>query len=145
MITHAPLCMHAACHLWTGHLIRQKNRPGHGRKTLSRPMSGLPSDTISTSPDDGLALGHRLHLARVWPRLLAPPRILQTTTLSTVARVRKNMTVSSGRLPPRPSLALSSISAPNITQHRGIDASSKQTFTHTEALLQPLRYGHPLP
>jgi hypothetical protein len=74
-----------------------------------------PQAQNSASPDAGLALGHRLRLARARPRLPAPPRIPQTTTLLTMAHVRENSTIFTGRLPPRPSLALTSISASKDT------------------------------
>jgi hypothetical protein len=63
MITHVPLCAHATCYTRMGYLIRRKSRLALGRKTLPRPMLGLPSSTISASPD-------------VWarPRVSSPPR-----------------------------------------------------------------------
>jgi hypothetical protein len=55
---------------------------------------------------------------------------------------------ASGRLPPRPRRALTSINVArnhDVTTSKDDDAPHKQAFTHTEALLQQLRYGHPLP
>jgi hypothetical protein len=116
MIMHAPLCVHVACHPWMGHLIRRKSRQTLRHKTSPHPTLGLPSGAISASPDAELALRHHLRLARARPRLPAPPRIPQTTTPLTMAHVRENSTIASGRLPPRPSLALTSISATKDTQ-----------------------------
>jgi hypothetical protein len=51
----------------------------------------------------------------------------------TVTHVRRDVTITSGRLPPYPSLA------PTLTSAaKGIPTSS-----HTKALLQPLWYGQP--
>jgi hypothetical protein len=57
MITHAPLCAHAACHPQMGHLIRRKSGPALGRKTPPRPTLGLPSGTSPPCPTLGSPLG----------------------------------------------------------------------------------------
>jgi hypothetical protein len=128
------------------HQTRRKSKPGLRRKTPPRPTLGLPSGTISASPDAELALGHRLHLARARPRLPAPPRTPQTTTLLTVAHVRKDSTIL-GKTFASFELGFDLDTCmkghPHVIQHRDADASHKLTFTHTEVLLQPLRY--PLP
>jgi hypothetical protein len=60
---------------------------------------------------------------------------------------RDGSTNASGRLPPRPSRALTSINAArnhDFTPHRDAEAPRKQAFTHTTTLLQQQRYGQPL-
>jgi hypothetical protein len=55
MITHAPLCVHAACHTRMGHLIRRKSRSSLGGKTPPRPTLSTPSGAISVSPNTGFS------------------------------------------------------------------------------------------
>jgi hypothetical protein len=97
--------------------VRARRLPSpDGTPNMTEDQTG-PRAQNSASPDARLALGYHLRLALAWPRLHAPTRIPQTTTLSTVAHVRRSSTIALGRLLPHPSWALTSISVAKDTQH----------------------------
>jgi hypothetical protein len=119
MITYPPLCSHVACQTLTGHTVRQKCRPDFGCEILPRPTLGSTSGAV-------------FRLARARPRRPAPPRIPQEATLSTLVHVKEDSVMTSGRLSPRLSPALLSVSVtgdvPNVIGHNEADAPLKQLY-----------------
>jgi hypothetical protein len=113
-----------------GCLIRQKRQTSPQAQIFTSPDVGLtlgynfclarrracPRAQISALPNAEFDLGCCLCLARARPRLPAPPRIPQASTPPSVAHVREASTIASGRLLPRPSRALTSISVAKESQ-----------------------------
>jgi hypothetical protein len=93
--------------------------------TPSRPTLSSPSGTNSASPEPGLGCllpceSRRKPLRRLWHTSLNP---------------REGSVMTSGRLPSRPSSALSSIfvteDVPNVTRYSGTLTPLKQLFSYT--------------
>jgi hypothetical protein len=150
MITLVPLCTYVAYHLPDGmpNTTKKANRPS-GVELRAPPTLGSPSGAISASSDARLALGCCLCLIRARPRLPTPSRIPQVITPPTVAKVREKLDHRLRRTSASPEqdsdLDIRSEGLLTSSNTGTLTHPVSRLFTHTEALLQTLRYGHPLP
>jgi hypothetical protein len=118
MITVVSLYTHAIYHTPMGHLITTEivDQPSGANIRLARrwvrPWAQYLSRPMLISSSGAVSA-----LSRAQPRLPAPPRIPQAATPPTMIHVRKGSTIASERLLPRPSRALTSISAAKESQH----------------------------
>jgi hypothetical protein len=145
MITLVPLCTHVACHLPDGTPNTTEKQTG-------------PRALNSASPDDGLALGRNLRLARRWahPRVLSLPRpsspAATCSTVNPVGDHSANGVKRQGKFDHhlgKTSASHKHGSDLDIRSERLLTSSRTGTLTHpvsrlftyTEAMLQPLWYG----
>jgi hypothetical protein len=134
MITHAPLCAHAACHPMTWHPIRQKGRP---------------------------ILGRKIHLARhwAWPQIPFPPRpTLASATCSTTNPIEGHSVDYGARqkgfgrhlgktsAPPKLGSRLDILDKghPNVIKYRSADAPRKRLFPYLYPVTTTMVWATPL-
>jgi hypothetical protein len=114
-----------------------------------------PRAQNSALPDVGLALGCNLRLARHWARsrVPSPPRPSSAKVTCSPTNPAGDHSADCGKRQGKTSALPEQGSVLDI-HNEGLPTSPStgtlthlvgRLFTHTEALLQPLRYGHPLP
>ena len=130
-------------------------------RDLIRRLSRSALEPISASPDTWLVLGYHLRLARRWacPRVSSPPRPRSASASCSTVNPIDDHSVKCGARQGKLDHRLGKTSASPMLGS-DLDICSKghpmspsigtlthpvsRLLPHTEVMLQPLRYGHPL-